>query len=294
MKSRFFLTMALLTALFVLSSLQVKAQETPMTNDDVVKLLKAGLPQSVIVGKIRSSKTKFDTSTAAIISLNTAGVPPDVISAMLETKGGYSESQAPPKITGSTSGPVNESDPALGQISEPGIYVYENGKMLFIEPTVFSGTKYNPLLGIVTYGIAKTKIRAKVRSNAANIQASGPKPVFYFVFNPEYKNSGATMAGASWLGLPATSPNEFMLVRMEVKSGSREAVMGSYSTFGGASTGAEDKDVRDYSFDKIKPGIYKVTPKANLTPGEYCFYYAAQVSGLGISGGKIFDFGISK
>ena len=100
------------------------------------------------------------------------------------------------------------------------------------------------------------------------------------------------MAGNLWWGMPATSPAEFMLVQMNVKEASREAVMGEYGAFTGMSTGARDQDIREYSFEKIKPGVYKVSPKTNLAPGEYCFYYAATVVGLGFAGGKVFDFSV--
>jgi hypothetical protein len=34
-----------------------------LTNDKVIAMVKAGLPSSVIVNKIRTSKTNFNTST---------------------------------------------------------------------------------------------------------------------------------------------------------------------------------------------------------------------------------------
>lgn len=291
---------AVLLSCFVLSS-SVKAQDETMTNQEVISLVKAGLSNSLIINKIHSSKNNFSLSADSMIDLKKAGVSDDVISAMLDAKngqGGFSDSQpaAPqpqPQPQGASTA-TSEDDKALKQVDEPGIYILENGKMLLIEPTVFSGTKTNPLGGIMTYGIKKTKMRAKVRGKAANMQISAAQPVFYFVFNPEYKNSGATMAGGMWWGLPATSPAEFMMVEMAVKDASREAVVGEYGTFSGMSTGARDKDVREYSFQKLRPGVYRVVPKSNLAPGEYCFYYAATISGLGIGGGKIFDFGIKK
>ncbi|MBK9173219.1 MAG: hypothetical protein IPM28_09475 [Chloracidobacterium sp.] len=58
------------------------------------------------------------------------------------------------------------------------------------------------------------------------------------------------------------------------------------------STGACDKNISDGSFKKIKSGIYKVVPNALLQPGEYCFYYTGNVSGLGLAGGKVLDFSV--
>ncbi|MBK6750563.1 MAG: hypothetical protein IPG67_11275 [Acidobacteria bacterium] len=79
---------------------------------------------------------------------------------------------------------------------------------------------------------------------------------------------------------------------MNVKSASREAVLGEYGAWTGVTMGARDKDIREYSFEKIRPGLYKVVPKSPLAPGEYCFYYAGSVTGIGFAGGKVFDFSV--
>ena len=50
-------------------STTVGAQEV-LTNQSVVKLHKAGLPAEVILAKIRSSRTSFDTSVDALVSLS--------------------------------------------------------------------------------------------------------------------------------------------------------------------------------------------------------------------------------
>src|SRR5690606_10703149 len=146
-----------------------------------------------------------------------------------------------------------------------------------------SGSKMNPMLSGLTYGIKKSSYKAKVRGSSSNYQAKTARPQFYFVFNPEIGNSGATMAGSIWLGLPATSPNEFMMVEMKSKKASRGAVLGEYGVWTGIKSGARDKDIREFSFEKLGPGLYRVIPKEDLAPGEYCFYYAGNVQGFGIS-----------
>jgi len=61
-----------------------KASEpaAPLTNKDVVDMVKSGLPADVIVAKIKSSPAKFDTAPAALGDLKTAGVPDPVILAI--------------------------------------------------------------------------------------------------------------------------------------------------------------------------------------------------------------------
>ena len=62
------------------------AADAPLTNDDVVKLSKAGLSAETIVAKIRASESKFDTSTDALVALAEAGVADAVIREMVNRK----------------------------------------------------------------------------------------------------------------------------------------------------------------------------------------------------------------
>ena len=62
----------------------VVGQDDPLTNDDVVRLVTAGLGEAVIVAKIEGSATSFDTSVDALVALSQAGVDDDVIAAMVK------------------------------------------------------------------------------------------------------------------------------------------------------------------------------------------------------------------
>ena len=48
----------------------------PLTNADIVSMVKAGMAESTIVLAIQHSSTVFDTSPQALISLQSQGVPP--------------------------------------------------------------------------------------------------------------------------------------------------------------------------------------------------------------------------
>lgn len=75
------------TALVALAGLALgsgpSAAQEALTNDDIVKLVKGGLPEGVIIQKIRSSPRQFDTSADGLIKLKSAGVPDKVIEAMV-------------------------------------------------------------------------------------------------------------------------------------------------------------------------------------------------------------------
>jgi hypothetical protein len=56
-------------------------------NGEVVKLIKAGMPESVVVAKIRSTTGTFDASADALIHLKAAGATEAELKAMLAKSG---------------------------------------------------------------------------------------------------------------------------------------------------------------------------------------------------------------
>jgi hypothetical protein len=70
--------------------------ESVLNNDSIIEMVQANVAPSVIVGLIRSTKTKFNFSTAEVIRLSKAGVPEIVINAMRDPKGS-SAMNTPPK-----------------------------------------------------------------------------------------------------------------------------------------------------------------------------------------------------
>lgn len=88
-----------LRRLLVLFSLALTAQaQAPLSNDDVIKLVQAGLSSTVIIEKITASPAAFDTSTDALVRLAGAKVPWDVITAMVEKASTPAPPAAPAKV----------------------------------------------------------------------------------------------------------------------------------------------------------------------------------------------------
>lgn len=79
--------------------------DEPLTNDDIVTLLKAGVPPSVIVTKIRTSPTHFDVSTDAIVHLTKNSVPETVLQAMLQAAAPSTSTASPSAATPNLSNP---------------------------------------------------------------------------------------------------------------------------------------------------------------------------------------------
>jgi formylglycine-generating enzyme required for sulfatase activity len=54
-----------------------------LTNQTVIEMVAAKVPENLILAKIRTSKTQFDLSAAGLIELSRKGVPPQVVEAMV-------------------------------------------------------------------------------------------------------------------------------------------------------------------------------------------------------------------
>jgi hypothetical protein len=177
---------------------------------------------------------------------------------------------------------------------EPGIWLFEEiegkPKMLLLEPSV-----YNQVRGGVAFFAAygqSANSEAVIRSASANTATKNRKPVFYFYF--EKSQAGLSESKG------VTSANEFTLAQFKVdaKQNVRKIVVGTFNIYGGSKSGPDEKAVRSFDFEKLGPGIYKVTPKEDLANGEYGFFYSGTASYgpfvvASQGGGKIFDFTVN-
>ena len=114
-----------------------------ITNIDVVKLLKSGLGEPIVVQTIEQTpEADFDTSPDALINLKTAGVSDAVISAMLVRKRTVATSEvSPPKVTArpAASGDRAAREIKGGILDEVKLYVDKpSAKRVVIRP--FSAT----------------------------------------------------------------------------------------------------------------------------------------------------------
>ncbi len=69
-------------AMFLVASSPVRSAEDKLTNDDIVRMQKAGVSESIIIQTIRSSKQNFDLTPTGIIALKEQKVPDSIIEAM--------------------------------------------------------------------------------------------------------------------------------------------------------------------------------------------------------------------
>ncbi len=64
---------------------EAEATDT-LTNEDIVQMVESKLSETLILMKIKTSKTSFDVRTDALLALTNAGISENVIVAMMESK----------------------------------------------------------------------------------------------------------------------------------------------------------------------------------------------------------------
>jgi hypothetical protein len=131
------------------TALMTQATQKPLTNEGVIKMVQAGLSESVIVAAIQSSPAQFDISPDALIQLKKAGVTQKEMNAMIAAKETVSadavEAAAPRNAGAEPPRPV-PSAASASRWKMPSVEVLTNrsAKELPLEKTQLTETKTKP------------------------------------------------------------------------------------------------------------------------------------------------------
>ena len=300
---RLTLCAACVFALIVAGS-HAQSQTAALANDDVVELAAAGLGDDLLIATIRAAPAaSFDLSPRGLIDLKARGLGDNVLAAMIEKNlalntspdSGGSPGDAP-AATGRASSPAGTAGPA------PGIYVVrQDGTSTPLEPTNFSAGSGSSWRSRFTFGIAKDQSRASVPLERAVIRTTQQRPTFRFVFPSSDHGGALDRTGGWWFGGPGagmSSPNQFALAQFFEEENRRELVVGESNNFG-VSSGPHPDALVPFTFDRLEPGVYEVTPTEDLGLGEFCFFPLGTAGAGNLAGhvgpgasNALFDFGV--
>ena len=175
-----------------------------LNNDAVIKLVKGGFSDDLIVATINGVAGTYDTSADGLIALKAAGVSEKVVAAIVaKAAAPASTITANPSSPSSGQAAENPDDPAAPH--EAGIYVYNpsapaGSKMTMLEPSIYTQGKVGGgFASAMSYGIAKVKVKAVIRGAHSNERINSENPVFYFYFEKQ----GAGLSYGSIFGGPA-------------------------------------------------------------------------------------------
>src|ERR1700722_15006517 len=154
----------------VLASLAL-AQQT-LTNDSVLKLVKAGMGDDIIVNMVNTQPSTFSLTTDDLIALKTGGVSDKVISAMVVKNSGGS----PAALTTTVA-------PAAGPVHEIGVYFKKADVWMDMDPEVVNFKTGGVLKSIRQNGIIKGDITGNIKGLHSKTQLTAP--VEMLIYAPE-------------------------------------------------------------------------------------------------------------
>ncbi len=233
-------------------------QDAPLTKDSIVQMVKAGLPEDVIISKIKAQANPPNFSADDLISLKAAGASDGVLRALV--------SPAPKPDP-----PAASAAPAAKPVSEIGVYykLGDDWKPLDPEPVHWKSGGVGK--GLLTDGIVKPDLNANL-----NGQHSGNRlrtPVEILIYVPE--------------GVGIT---EYELVRLHEHKKSREFRMVTGGVF--HKSGGPTRDLLPFDNKKIADRTY-VVKLGMIDGGEYGFLPPGAVVSQSIASvGRMYTFSV--
>jgi len=252
------------------------ASAATLTNADVIKLLEAGMPESVILQSIATSTTKFDTSATALVALKNKGASAAVLSAVISPK-----SAAAPATSTAPAGRAAPAVAASNAVNPEEALLLQNGQetsMQYIIAQTRTAARALGFGGIASYAsLTGTKAARRLPGEGFEFIVSVPK--------------NAQVAGYVTIANFAVRNNG----TREVSTG------GGYMSY--SSGIAKDRVVAitseqlpDQSRAKEGFVLYKVKPEKALASGEYALvFYTAEVRVAGFfaqAANSFYDFGV--
>ena len=267
----------LLACLILLLCPVLFAQET-LTNDSVIKLIRSGLSEDLIVATINASAGKYDTSSHAIITLKNAGAGDKIVAAMiLKSSGMAAAAAAPAPAPASDEG--NKVVLAPGSlpagVDSVGVYYFNKAHNVWQEvpAEIVNFKEEGGLKHLASAGVIKGEMLGLVGGNRSLLTLK--MPASFILYVPEGR-----------------APGEYQLLRLHANADSREfraANGGIVHDAGGAL-----RDVVDYTAKKIAPRVYLIDIGEDFDRGEYGFLPPADAAlGAAIpTSTKIYSFGL--
>jgi len=218
------------------------AQE-PMNNDGVIKLVKSGMTEDLIINVIQQQPGMYSLSANDLVALKEASVSEKIISAMLAKGRGDS---AAPTIAGALAGSAKAVAPSgRASISGPGVY-YKKGNEYFELLTEDVDWKTSGAMkNIVSAGIVKKDLNGTLAGPSSRNFLTNPTEI---VLSPP----------------GSMTVNAYILLPMKPNKGLREFNVGPVNQKSGVAKGAIA-----FGVEKVGENVFRMVFTTPLGPGEY-------------------------
>jgi hypothetical protein len=270
MKSSFrcfilFLLSLLLTVFSNQSAFAADAQESAVAVTNIVKLLKSGIGEDVIIAKLKQQDQTFDLSTDELIELKNAGASSQVIKTMLNPRAAI----IPPAETKAAAPTTNEVDNLF--------WLYDGDKKIQLTEAHVEITSKADAAFVFTHSV-RAYATLSESGPTAEIRVTNRNPQFGLLAVPQNLRV-AELVHLVKLGLDSDKKHRCLEVAK-----------------GGGLGGVKMSDAKmrvPITFDEAgettlsgqKAHLYRAKPAAPLEPGEYAIV---------VSSSRYFDFGINE
>ena len=251
-----------------------------LTNQDVIDMVAAGIPDDVIVAKIRTASAKemlgFDTSIDGLKALQSARVPPTIMQVMVNPRS---------LLPNASSAVANVANPDLPP-PEVGVYWRNDSDFVLIEGQTISQSKVGGKAGsFFTDGLRALHWDAYLNGPTSKNRVRSRRPIFYL-----YVPDGA-------------SASDFSLISLNKKGDRREFEIGSFGGMTSGKVGIKRDKLIPVKDEHVAVRTYRLSLESELKPGEYAFFMgtgqtAGSTGGRGGAGsggsatGRVYDFTI--
>ena len=242
-----------------------------LTNADVVGMVKAGLADSTILLAIEQNPSDFDTSPTALVELKNQGVSAAVLEAMMRAR---DSAPATSERLGTAQPSSNDGKTEGVELLAEGVYYKGPTGWVKLEQIMMAGGGAKHMAKMLVPGLTP-QIVWTFRGAEAPVQMAEPKPTLFVKQSPYMVN----VAGHS--------ERDIVLVRFDKKKDHRELQTTSGGNVLTFKSGFSKDKTPDITVARLSETIFKVTPNADLQPGEYLLTFGA--------GGALgYDFGITR
>ena len=262
-----------LISLVFLASCSLLVAQQALNNDAIIKLVKAGLSDDLIVTTIDASPGSYDTSANGLIALKKANVSDKVVAAIVRKASGVAPASNPgSNRAAAAAANANGLPPGIDDV---GVYWKDQtGAWVSQLPEIVNFESSGKLKDIASAGIVKGDLNGRIAGSRSRLNATFP--VTFAVYLPE-----------------TVEITEYQLVRLHTTADAREFL----SAAGGVlhTTAGATRDAVDFQPEKIAPRLYQITLPASAGKGEYGLLAPGTASSSNKeSSGKIYTVSVAQ
>ena len=241
-----------------------KKAEPGLTNESIVKLVKAGMTEDVVLGMVNTQPGQYSLGTEDVIALKQAGVSQKVIAAKISR----------PPAGGTGGGPASDTSvpdtPSAGLVNEVGIYVKRGNSWDEVVPEPINWKTGGVVKHVASVGLIKGDRNGSLAGPGSRNVIT--LPAEFLIYTREAESYG-----------------EYILLKLHQNNDSREFRVFTGGVF--HEKGGAQRDLIAYEAVKVAPRTYHFVLK-DLGKGEYGFLPPNLLTTTSASAqlGKMFTF----